>query len=520
MHDYIIIGSGPAGVAAALQLQSDSILMLDVGNVPGEIPECPENLYEKRKRGEDLFDLFVGDRFQGLNNIYREKKSLKLKSPHLAFITEGWETLCPVDSDNFDTTISLARGGLANAWGAGAYRFSDEDLQGFPVNYCDLKPYYDRLSQEIGISGLEDDLTPYFQQDPYLMPPIKVSQLAAGLLNRYGKQRDLCHSNGLYVGMPRLAVLTEDKDGRPAYRYDNCEFFLPHNQAVYNPEYTLRKLIDCRKVSYLCGELVDSFSQEGGKVTVFSTRLSDGKRSAHTGKHLLIAAGTVNSSRIVLKSLGMYNRALPICDNLMSTIPVIDLQRIGSPIDYSGGSMAQLNMVYHDDRDKVTYQGSFYESLGPLRADVAFELPFSIGTNIKLLKFLSPAMGFLVLFYPGQASSMTLRENGTLKMKGGQVEMGRIERKLISLMRKLGYFGFPFLVTYSPMGSGLHYACSLPMKETPGSLETDRLGRLTEADRVHVVDGACFSRLPAKNLTLTIMANAMRIADRISRPVA
>jgi choline dehydrogenase-like flavoprotein len=30
-----------------------------------------------------------------------------------------------------------------------------------------------------------------------------------------------------------------------------------------------------------------------------------------------------------------------------------------------------------------------------------------------------------------------------------------------------------------------------------------------------VCDGACFSALPAKNLTFTIMANAIRIAARI-----
>jgi choline dehydrogenase-like flavoprotein len=53
------------------------------------------------------------------------------------------------------------------------------------------------------------------------------------------------------------------------------------------------------------------------------------------------------------------------------------------------------------------------------------------------------------------------------------------------------------------------------MKEHAARYETDAQGRLFGYQRVYVVDGACFSGLPAKNLTFTIMANAMRIATRL-----
>jgi choline dehydrogenase-like flavoprotein len=50
------------------------------------------------------------------------------------------------------------------------------------------------------------------------------------------------------------------------------------------------------------------------------------------------------------------------------------------------------------------------------------------------------------------------------------------------------------------------------MRQTPGEYETHPDGRLQGTRNVHIVDGACFSALPSKNLTFTIMANAMRIA--------
>ena len=42
-------------------------------------------------------------------------------------------------------------------------------------------------------------------------------------------------------------------------------------------------------------------------------------------------------------------------------------------------------------------------------------------------------------------------------------------------------------------------------------------GRLEGTSRVYVTDGSAFPRLPAKNLTYTIMANALRVADGIRK---
>jgi choline dehydrogenase-like flavoprotein len=70
------------------------------------------------------------------------------------------------------------------------------------------------------------------------------------------------------------------------------------------------------------------------------------------------------------------------------------------------------------------------------------------------------------------------------------------------------------------MGAGLHYAGALPMRTNPTRYQTDSDGRLAETRNVYVVDGACISRLPAKNLTFTIMANALRIGRKLAAEVA
>jgi len=64
-------------------------------------------------------------------------------------------------------------------------------------------------------------------------------------------------------------------------------------------------------------------------------------------------------------------------------------------------------------------------------------------------------------------------------------------------------------------GSDIHYSGTLPMSENPKVGETTHLGEIPAMKGVHVIDGSCLPFLPEKPHTLTIMANADRIAKKI-----
>ena len=66
--------------------------------------------------------------------------------------------------------------GLANVWGAGCYRFDDRELCDFPIEAADLRPYYDQLTEHIGITGTDDDLTRYFGAATGCLPPHEPSR--------------------------------------------------------------------------------------------------------------------------------------------------------------------------------------------------------------------------------------------------------------------------------------------------------------------------------------------------------
>ena len=53
------------------------------------------------------------------------------------------------------------------------------------------------------------------------------------------------------------------------------------------------------------------------------------------------------------------------------------------------------------------------------------------------------------------------------------------------------------------------------MKSKPKKFQCNKWGKLIGYKNVYIVDASNFTKLPAKNLTYTIMANAMRIASNI-----
>jgi choline dehydrogenase-like flavoprotein len=65
-----------------------------------------------------------------------------------------------------------------------------------------------------------------------------------------------------------------------------------------------------------------------------------------------------------------------------------------------------------------------------------------------------------------------------------------------------------------------HHAGTARMGNDPATSVCDRHGRLHECDNVHVVDGSLFPTFPGFNPTLTILANALRIARAIGSGAA
>jgi choline dehydrogenase-like flavoprotein len=517
MHDVVVIGAGAAGIAAALELTRMGIrpLILDVG-YRGQKHEgrIEENFYEHRRK-HDTFDVMIGSRHQGLANLFSEKiVPVKLTSPDMEFVTRNADRLAPITATEFAPIQSFASGGLANAWGAGLYRFTDRDLAAFPVSEADLRPYCDHLTREIGISGEDDDLTPYFGSTDDLLPPIRLSHNIGRMYGRYLDKRQKFKGR-IALGHPRAGVLTQPHDGRPALGYDNLEFW-QDTAAIYKPQLTLDKLIDRDLVDYRSGILVSAWTETDDGVRIDGLQVEDQREISFAGKQVIMAAGAINTSKIVLTSLQDHQTELKLLENPALQIPMVLPSSIGRKLDLGSFGLVQLNLVWESETFDTLIQGSLMEVTSPRRAEFFSSFPFAARQSLAMIRQLLPAMVVMQLFWPGshqKPARLRLDDGNGLCLSGqpNTLDMGKIG-EVLAAMRRLGAYTHPALIVRVPTGHAIHYAGTLPMRDKPGRYECDRNGRLAGTDRIHIADSATFPELPAKNMSFSMMANAMRIA--------
>jgi hypothetical protein len=521
-YDVIVVGSGASGVAAALPLTKKKTLMLDVG-IPAPTSDILpyKSVLEIKRSSPNAEKLLLGDNFESLQNIDGEYISPKLKAPGLRFITQrpNFRQLDDQTSE-FSALQSFSKGGLANAWGAGVLRFNDGELKKFPITVSDLDPFYEILTQEIGISGCDDDLNSFFGNAKGLQPPLNLSPVAQKLLKSYGLKRTVFNKKNIYWGQPRLAILTKDSDGRLAHAYHNQEFFQANISSIYNPTYTLRKLQKRENFFYKPGVLIDRFEETKDGVTVFGTEMSTNSHIKFITKKLILAAGSLNTTRIVLKSYGDTTTRVPLLDNPLSFVPLFHLKSIGTAFSPRSFGGAELMVVYNGPLSEEPVQGSFYGLASPLRSDFVLDYPFTIRGNLNCGKYLMPGIFVIILFYPDSPKPenfIRLNENGTLHISYKTEPRHKIEKHIISQMRKIGFWGHHSLCQYPIAGSSIHYAGSFPMVNSPHrKYQSSSDGLLSGTSNVFLADSSVFPTLPAKNYTFTIMANAMRVADKIN----
>jgi GMC oxidoreductase len=522
----IIVGAGAAGTLAALQLRRRGVLVLDVGHA-ADAPSLHGNFYDLRRgcgaEATVLFDELIGEGFESLHNVFHPDLSPKLKAPRMRFVTRDADRLAPIATYNFTPAMSFAAGGLANAWGAGLYRFTERDLAGFPIGVGDLDDHYDAMTAKIGISGTADDLSPFFGTARGLHPPVDMDSSGTTLLRRYTRRRLALNRRGLFIGRPRLAVLTREHAGRPPYRYEALEFFQVGDVAVYTPAYTLNELVERQEIDYERGWLVERYAETATGVVITARACDSGVTRTFSCQRLILAAGSLNTARIVLQSNDDHGTRLPLLDNGVSYLPLLDPLRVGAALEPRIYPGAMLNGVYAGDLHPDVIQMTLYGLGGTLRSDYLFEFPLSARGSIVAAKYVTPAMILIQVFHPDRptpANYLRLAGDGRLELHYASRRDREVERHLLKAFRSMGYLGLTRMCKYLAPGSSFHYAGCLPMTATPRSrYQTDRQGLLAGTHSVYVADAANFCTLASKNHSFTMMANAMRIADGVARTV-
>lgn len=522
--DFIVVGSGPSGAMAAQTLveAGRQVAMIDVG-VKGRDYESmlpPGGYLDVRRSDADQHRYLLGDAFESVEwDDVKVGAQLTPARKHLPELTQEY---APLISETFAPMESLAYGGLGAGWGLGTYVYSDDELDQTGLDAAAMEVGYQVVCDRIGISAAVDDVTRHVVgRLRNTQAPLEMDNSARRLLAAYGRRRSTLNRRGFYLGHPALALLTSPVGDRAATRYDDMDFYSDRDRAAYRPWLTVESLRSIDGFTYLGRQLVLRFSEDEANTSVEMLDLGTQQRRVVTCRRLVLAAGALGSARIAMRSFGDALERVPLLCNPYTYQPCLHVRMLGTPLSERKTSMAQAFMIFDENntgRDVVSMALYTYRSLMLHRIIKQVPLPF--GDGLRIFARLQSALMIAGIHHPDAASDEKfLRRVPHAESPTGDAvhasyslsgqERAVIARKERAVRRALAGLGCLPLGPVTPrIGASIHYAGTLPFVAGGPVGTTARNGRLNGTRGVFVADGSGLRHLPAKGITLTLMANA------------
>jgi choline dehydrogenase-like flavoprotein len=254
----------------------------------------------------------------------------------------------------------------------------------------------------------------------------------------------------------------------------------------------------------------------------------DGKTETYRGDVVVVSAGAINSAAILLRSAsdkhphGLANGSGMVGRNYMShinsiffavttrrndtvfqkTLGVNDFYFRGDDWDHP---MGHISMVGKSD-------GNFLKAGAPL-------------APVALLKRVAKhAFDFWLTSedLPDRDNRITLERDGQIRVSYTPNNLeghARLTRRLKRIVKQL----LPLGITISarmPVAATAHQCGTVRFGDDPATSVLDRNCKAHELDNLYVVDASFFPSSAAVNPALTIMANALRVADHLKARLA
>ena len=396
-------------------------------------------------------------------------------------------------------------GGLTNFWGGGMFPFTDNELADWPISAADLQPWYEKVAENVGISGTEDELHTYFKDAFVNRPAIVTTQPVKNLEARITEFDDAKSHYEWIAGTTHLAVETRDGHMNRCNYSGRCMTGCPQNSIFSARGYIQEQLHAGYVTQYIKGKVARIDNQ-----TIFVER-DLGIEKYGKFDLIFVAAGCIGSTEIVMRSLGLSTGPV-MKDGRVASFPLV-MSRCSSQESSEGFSLSNLTIGCRDKKDLATFiQGSvypfqdhFWRYFVPAPLWPVAEKLAKLGhKRVLFARFVLPteydrSYGFEIL-------------NGKLQINPieGQDPKDVIERirSDLSLLLKTERSGWiPFGAV--SQGTSSHYSSTFPYGGD--GLDVGLQGEI--ARRTFLIDSSVFSTAPSISPTFTIMANAARMTD-------
>lgn len=531
MAKLLVVGSGASGVHFALTAleRGFDVEMVDVGFERPASP-LPEASFSALKQGlEDPEAYFLGPKGEAV--VYPSPGAKPYGfPPSKAYVFQRPGRYGTRDV-GFDPVLSFARGGLGEAWTGGSYELRDEELADFPFDGTALRPCYDTVARRIGVTGANDDIRRFSPLTATYLEPLELDEHSAALHRRYDARRAKLNAAGFYVGRSRVAVLSRDLGARRACgELGRCLWGCPRG-SLYAPSLTLGELLLHPRFTYRPGLLVRRVLLGAGDRAAGVVAIPVGGESEVQlqAERVVLAAGALPTTRIYLEtlaSLGVRGPRLPgLMDNRHVMVPFVNVSRVGSDVQLASYQFHMLALGIDGGHWRHDVHGQISALKAAAVHPIVHGLPFDLRTSLGVFRHLRGALGVANIWISddrrdANAATLETTSDGDtrllLEYGDDASDLPRTESMIAATRRGLGAMGCiapRSMVKILPRGSSVHYAGTIPMSEEDREHTCRADGSVRGFRGLYVADGAGFPWLPAKNVTFTLMANAVRLAS-------
>ncbi|MFF2050312.1 GMC family oxidoreductase N-terminal domain-containing protein [Leifsonia sp. NPDC058194] len=535
-YDAIVIGSGPGGSVAARTLARNGarVLIVERGRAHTDRELWGDHLHGKRL---SRYDPVLGP---GAGN------------PRTVVEPDGSSWVVDGDGSGDEWGLNaLGTGGGTRVWQGMSWRFLPEDfemarrhgvppgssLADWPIGYDELAPYYDRAEWELGVSGALGPLTSRMPGHVgYPMPPLPG-----------GPTRQLLGSAAARAGWASgpipFAINSVPRNGRPACI--ECLQCIGHTCPVdaKNGAHNtfLPEALDTGSCDLLTSAQALAIEHRDGRASAVRIRISGpGPARVRVVRcdRVIVAAGAIETPRLVLASalgnawvgrnlqghavsllVGSGVSGIPTFSGPGHSVATMDFVH-GGGAPFGGGvlfdAFSPYPMQYADWMDALgaprwgaSHKAAMRDALGTIVGVMTMgqEVPTS---NARIT--IDPA----ITDAAGMPSAVIHRAEHPATARVRDYLTGRMREWLASAgcTRIVDVFGAAGGGRRSPATE--HSAGTMRMGASAEVSATDPIGRVWGTSNVHVCDGSLHPTNGSVNPTLTLIANAMRVAEGIA----
>ena len=300
--------------------------------------------------------------------------------------------------------------------------------------------------------------------------------------------------------------------------------------SIYSAQLTLQtRLASFRAFTHRPGFIVRRITEQHEAVTIDAISRDTLQPHRFEASRVYLAAGALSSTTILLDSLQAYGQSVAMMQSDHFLLPML-LRGFSGRV--AGEQLHTLSQLFIEVLDRAisrhgvhlqlyTYN-DFYErmaknKLGPVYRPMARLLDRLIDRIVLLKGYVHSDESSRIHATLDQSSTGPVLRLEAVRDSASDRIIRAVTKLLGRNSKKIGAAPLRLALRIGLPGSGAHIGGSFPMRPDPKGFESDALGRPAGLKRVHVVDSTVFPTVPAPTITLTIMANAFRIASESQR---